>query len=138
MGEVMSQNGGTGRSIAAVLVAVIAGVGGATPTASAQTAPVRPETASVDAVTRAVMQERGISLEEARRRAQWQRRSAQLERLAAAELGDAFGGVWIGADDDRVKVGIVTGVVGAVKAATRSINLSELRDGADLVPVRHL
>ena len=127
-----------GTRLTIALVAVATGVlAGVTPTAGADTArlpeqigPVPP----VDAVTADIMSDRGISLDEAQRRAGWQRRSETLQSTASTALGKDFGGVWIGADD-RVKLGVASSA--SVSAAARSVELSGLQDGADVVSVQH-
>lgn len=115
--------------------------GGVTPVAGARPAPVvEPSGPSgpVDPVTADIMRERGVSLGEAQRRTEWQRRAETLQATAATELGsDSFGGVWMGLDDDRVKLGVVGGATGPNTASARAVTRSGLDDGADVVPVRY-
>ena len=52
--------------------------------------------------------ERGISVEQADKRLGWQERAPRLAEVADAELGEAFGGVWIAAGEgDRAKLAVV-------------------------------
>ena len=44
--------------------------------------------------------------------------------MARGKLGSAFGGVWIGAADDRVKLGVVGGQVGTVRQMVDAVGLS--------------
>ena len=54
-------------------------------------------------------EDRGLELAEATERLRWQSRVPELGLRIAAELGTAFGGIWIDVNDgDRIKVGIVT------------------------------
>lgn len=91
----------------------------------------------IDPVTRSIVQERGISVAEAKLRSDWQIRGAALEELAAKRLGVRFGGVWIGVQDDRVKLGVVAVDATGRAAAEDLIATADLADGADTVSVRY-
>jgi hypothetical protein len=84
--------------------------------------------------------QRGIPLDEARRRLGWQATAPDLSEVVARDLGPRSGGVWVDVDDgDRVKVGVVGGAdpetVDIVRRAADAVGLAT--DGYDLVGVRH-
>jgi len=80
--------------------------------------------------------ERGISVEQADKRLGWQERAPRLAEVADAELGEAFGGVWIAAGEgDRAKLAVVKGA--AMEKARNAIATTGLQDGADIVYVKH-
>lgn len=86
--------------------------------------------------------ERGVSLAEAERRIGWQQRAHELQDVLASALReDQFGGLWIGDDDDRIKVGVVDAGFAANTTAGRTIGgLAAdhgLADAVDIVRVRH-
>jgi hypothetical protein len=88
-----------------------------------------------DPAVAALAAERGVSVAEAEKRIGWQKRATELESALAGALGaEAFGGVWIGADDDRIKVG----VVGTAATSARDVATSlKLGDAVDTTPVRY-
>lgn len=99
----------------------------------------------VDPAAQSIAAERGVSLGEAERRLGWQRSADALERSVAGALEPGrFGGVWIGADDDRLKVGVkagsTTGAPRAAAAATAAVGRAAaaegVADGVDVVAVR--
>lgn len=85
--------------------------------------------------------ERGIPIAEAEKRIGWQTRAPELESALAGALGaKAFGGVWIGADDDRIKVGVVGTAASSASSASsaRAVATSlKLGDAVDTTPVRY-
>lgn len=99
--------------------------------------------AAPDPVVAYLASERGVSLGEAERRIDWQHQAPQLAADVERALGAGrFGGVWIGRDDDRLKVGVVTapatGVAAAEAATVATVAAARgLGEAADAVPVRH-
>jgi len=122
-------------AIGGVLLVVASALTGLSP-ASADPTP----TAPADPVVADLARDRGVSLAEAQRRVDWQDRAPALAAEVEQALGaDRFGGVWIGRDDDRLKVGVVatTGVADAEAAAVAGAAAAQgLGEAADAVPVR--
>jgi len=129
------------RTVAIAVVVAIntAGLVAAAPANAERDNRIQPVT---DPAVLALAKERGIGAGEAQRRIGWQQRASDVEDALASALGpDRFGGLWIGLNDDRVKVGVVGGdgvqataaatTIGAVAAA------HGLGDATDVVPVRH-
>lgn len=72
----------------------------------------------------------------------WQRKAHELEEDLASALGQSrFGGLWIGPDDDRIKIGIVGSRFAASEATGDTIATVTAARGlagaTDIVPVRH-
>jgi hypothetical protein len=93
-----------------------------------------------DAEAAGFARERGIPLEEARKRLSWQAVTPDLADVLARDLGNRSGGVWIDVHDgDRVKVGVVGGpdskTTEIVRRAADAVGL--VADGYELVAVRH-
>jgi hypothetical protein len=110
------------------VVIVAAGILVAAPPAGAREPAPDPAVAALAA-------ERGVPISEAQRRIDWQQRAPELESALASALGaEAFGGVWIGADDDRIKVGVVGTATAAVNGVVAA---RKLGDAVDTTPVRH-
>jgi streptogrisin C len=83
---------------------------------------------------------RHISLAEAQRRLQWQRRADLLAQDLQTVLGDAFGGLWVDeADGDRIKVGVLGGPeeVKVQAAVAESATQRRLPDVVDIVSVQY-
>src|SRR5687768_7083413 len=73
---------------------------------------------TLDSAVLMLAKERGISVSEAQQRMGWQQKASDLQDAMASALGpDRFGGLWIGLDDDRIKVGVTGG--GKETTATR-------------------
>ncbi|MDG4770091.1 S1 family peptidase [Solwaraspora sp. WMMD792] len=101
---------------------------------------------AVDPAAASLAADRGIGLAEATRRIRWQHDASSLAAEAATALGrDTFGGMWFGADDDRIKIGYVA--AGAAAGSARAADVADtvdavaaghdLADVTDTVPVRH-
>jgi streptogrisin C len=71
---------------------------------------------------------RGITLADAQQRISWQARAPQLGQAVAKSLGARFGGVWIDAKSDRVKVGTVGDAAAAVRTAAANAGLAAATD----------
>ncbi len=86
--------------------------------------------------------EKGLSLQDAEQRIEWQQRAPDLDAALATAVGpDRHGGVWIG-NDDRVKVGIVeSGTAAEISAARSAVGTyaaaSQLAGATDIQPVRY-
>jgi hypothetical protein len=92
-----------------------------------------PTSGSTDPAVLAVARQRGVSLEEAQRRIDWQTAAGRLADELPAALGARFGGVWIDRATDRVQIGVVGGPVD-LRGSTTRLGLS---GAVDIVPVRH-
>lgn len=101
---------------------------------------------AVDPAAASLAADRGIGLAEATRRIRWQHDASSLAASVATALGrDTFGGLWLGADDDRIKIGVVAGsaAAGSTRAADAADTVDavaaghDLADVTDTVPVRH-
>jgi streptogrisin C len=85
-----------------------------------------------------LMESRGITAEEAKERIAWQDRASDLYDRLEARLPEDHGGVWIGTDDDRVKVGLV----GSKDEVSRThiaeeVAATALQNAVDYIPVEH-
>jgi hypothetical protein len=110
------------------------------PVAAGQTPPSLRTAADPAAVDLA--QDRGISLGEAEARLEWQTAAPALEADLGEALGpERFGGVWIGRDDDRIKVGIVDRSTAELATARATVTSAATAHGlaavTDIVLVRH-
>jgi hypothetical protein len=127
----------TRRTVIGVVLLVAASALTALSPASADPAP----TASPDPVVAHLAHERGVSIAEAQRRIGWQNEAPALAADVEQVLGtNRFGGVWIGRDDDRLKVGVVAaaGIASADAATVAKVAAARgLKTAADAVPVRY-
>jgi Trypsin len=105
--------------------------GGASGARHAQPAAADPAVADLAA-------DRQVSLAEAAKRIGWQRHAPKLAKDLTAALGrGVFGGMWIGEQDDRVKVGVV-GEVTEHKGVVDKLAVAHALSGVvDAVPVRY-
>jgi hypothetical protein len=71
---------------------------------------------------------RGIPLAEAQQRMSWQQMAPRLAREVSTKLGARFGGIWIDAKSDRLKVGVVGDGAAAVRSAASGVGLAAATD----------
>jgi hypothetical protein len=92
----------------------------------------------VDPAVADLAADRHISVAEAARRIGWQQRAPELAKdLTRAPWRDVFGGMWIGAQDDRVKIGVVGKPVDHRGVVNRLAARHALAGVVDVVPVRY-
>lgn len=117
-------------------------------TVAASPVTAAPRAVTADAAEAAVadlMGDRRVPRAVAVERLRWQERAGDLQRQLPSQLGTRYGGTWIGAEDDRVKVGIAGGVArGPGRTGLQAEDEEQARDlavemgldaGTDLVPV---
>jgi len=127
-------------TLAAIAVMVVANTAGPAAGGPANAGRDKGSQPITDPAVLALAKERGIGAGEAKRRMGWQQKASDVEGALASALGpDRFGGLWIGLDDDRIKVGVVDGVgVQAVASTVGAVATAHgLGDATDVVAVRH-